>query len=235
MRIDKYVQVALKTSRNDARQIIKSKKIKVNNEIVIKNDYFVKEDDCILYNDQKLIYKKFFYIMMNKPQGYICAKEDNKHKVVLELLDNYNTNDIIIVGRLDIDTEGLLLITNDGLLCHQLTSPKKECPKEYFVICDSEFCDNDCLVFEEGTVIFETTDKPYKCKKAILKIDKENPKCANITITEGKYHQVKKMCKSVGKNVTYLKRIRVNNLVLDETLKPGEYRELTDEELNLLK
>ena len=235
MRLDKYVRVALQVSRGEGRVAIKNKLIKVNGEIITKNDYFLKDDDVVTYRDNPLIYKEYIYLMMNKPQGYICATEDSNHKVVLELIKEYNINDLIIVGRLDIDTEGLLIITNDGLLCHQLTSPKKDCPKEYYVETDNEFTAEDIKVFREGTTIYETIDKPYKCKSAILKIDKDNNKNATIVITEGKYHQVKKMCKSVGKTVNYLKRIKVNKLILDKNLKPGEYRELTEEEIDLLK
>lgn len=235
MRLDKYVRVALQTSRNEARQVIKNKTIKVNGEIITKNDYFLNDNDSVTHNDKPLIYKKFIYLMMNKPQGYICAKEDKIHKVVIDLIDDYNHNDLIIVGRLDIDTEGLLLLTNDGILCHMLTSPKKDCPKEYYVQTDIEFTDEDVLVFKEGVEIYETVDKPYKCKSASLEIDKNDRHNAKITITEGKYHQVKKMCKSVGKTVTYLKRLKVNRLSLDEKLKPGEYKELTEEEIELLK
>lgn len=235
MRLDKYVRVALQVSRGEGRVAIKNKLIKVNGEIITKNDYFLKDDDVVTYHDKPLIYKEYIYLMMNKPQGYICATEDSNHKVVLELIKEYNINDLIIVGRLDIDTEGLLIITNDGILCHQLTSPKKDCPKEYYVETDNEFTAEDIRVFREGTTIYETIDKPYKCKSAILKIDKDNNKNATIVITEGKYHQVKKMCKSVGKTVNYLKRIKVNKLILDKNLKPGEYRELTEEEIDLLK
>ena len=173
--------------------------------------------------------------MMNKPKGYICATEDKNHKVVLDLLEGYNLNDLLIVGRLDIDTEGLLLITNDGKLCHELTSPKKDCPKEYYVETDNEFNEDDVETFKLGATIYETVDKPYKCKSAVLKINDSNKNNANIIISEGKYHQVKKMCKSVGKTVLYLKRVRVNKLVLDNKLLPGEYKELTLEEVELLK
>ena len=235
MRLDKYVRVALQVSRNEGRIAIKNKKIKVNNEIITKNDYFLKETDQVTYNDIPLIYKEYIYLMMNKPKGYICATEDSKHKVVLELLEGYNVKDLIIVGRLDIDTEGLLIITNDGRLCHELTSPKKDCPKEYYVETDNEFTEEDVDKFKEGTIIYEGIDQPYKCKSAILKISKDNNCNANIIISEGKYHQVKKMCKSVGKTVNYLKRVRVNKLLLDNNLKPGEFKELSEEEVELLK
>ena len=235
MRLDKYVRVALQVSRNEARIAIKNKKIKVNDQIITKNDYFLNDEDVVKYNDENLIYKEFIYIMMNKPKGYICATEDKNHKVVLDLLEGYNLNDLIIVGRLDIDTEGLLLITNDGKLCHELTSPKKDCPKEYYVETDNEFNEDDVETFKLGATIYETVDKPYKCKSAVLKINENNKNNANIIISEGKYHQVKKMCKSVGKTVLYLKRVRVNKLVLDNKLLPGEYKELTLEEVELLK
>ena len=126
-------------------------------------------------------------------------------------------------------------ITNDGKLCHELTSPKKDCPKEYYVETDNEFNEDDVETFKLGATIYETVDKPYKCKSAVLKINENNKNNANIIISEGKYHQVKKMCKSVGKTVLYLKRVRVNKLVLDNKLLPGEYKELTLEEVELLK
>lgn len=235
MRLDKYVMTALQISRNDARKIIKNKMITCNNVIISKNDYFVKDNDEVCYLSQKLEYKEYIYLMMNKPKHYLCANEskNTNQKVVFDLIQDYDVSKLFCVGRLDIDTEGLLLITNDGKLCHDLTSPKKECPKKYYCEVDGEFKADDIKTFADGVEIFETIDTKYKCKKATLEIIDKNK--AYITITEGKYHQVKKMCKAVGNEVIYLKRISIGELLLDEALQPGEYRDLNKSEIENLK
>ena len=172
--------------------------------------------------------------MMNKPKGYVCSTDDKVNKTVLELIKDYNTKRLMIVGRLDIDTTGLLLITSDGSFVHKLTSPNKSIDKKYYVRCDKPFTNEDIKNFDEGTTIYIEKDESYKCKSAKLEI-LENSFEAFITIHEGKFHQVKKMCASVGKDVLDLRRVKVGDLELDYRLNEGGDRKLTDEELNIFK
>lgn len=235
IRLDKYLCDTFLLTRNEAKSIIKSKSIKVNDHIVTVSDYKVKETDKVYYNDTLVEYSEYIYFMMNKPKNYVCATFDNVNKTVLDLIKDYNTSSLMIVGRLDIDTTGLLIITNDGSLVHNLTNPKKECPKIYNVVCDKEFTKEDIEALKNGISISLDKDEIYKCKEAFLEINKDDQKIANITITEGKFHQVKKMCKAIDKNVLELKRLKVNNLELDSSLAEGQYRKLTKEEIDLLR
>lgn len=233
MRIDKYITVALQKTRSEARKIIKDKLITINDKVVNRNDYDVSESDIIKYQGNQIKYKEYIYIMLNKPSGYLSSNSDEMHKTIFELLHGYDTSKLFLVGRLDLDTEGLLLVTNDGVLCHALTSPKRECPKKYYVEVDQPFLVDDIASFKKGITIYETIDQPYLCRSAKLEIIDDYR--AYITITEGKYHQVKKMCKAVGKEVLTLKRISIGSLVLDDTLQVGGYRELSEEEEKNLK
>lgn len=170
--------------------------------------------------------------MLNKPAGYVSATEDNVYPTVVELIDDYYRQDLFPVGRLDVDTEGLLLLTNDGILAHQLLSPKKHCPKVYYAKIKGVVDEHDVQAFSHGIVIDD-----YQCQSAKLHIiaTTETTSEIEVTIYEGKFHQVKKMFLSCGKEVTYLKRIRMKDLQLDENLKLGEFRRLTNEELDRLK
>jgi 16S rRNA pseudouridine516 synthase len=170
---------------------------------------------------------------MNKPQGVLSATEDSVGETVIDLLElEDQVYEPFPVGRLDKDTEGLLLITNDGQLSHKLLSPKKHVPKTYFAVIDQEVTDEDVKAFAEGV----TLDDGYETKPGELRILKSGLRSdIELTITEGKFHQVKRMFEAVGKKVIYLKRISMGPLPLDETLELGEYRELTDEEVELLK
>ena len=237
MRLDKYIMNALQVSRNDAKKIIKKKLIYINGKIEVSSDYNVSDSDLVSYisgeEKKDLNYKENIYIMMNKPKDYVCATIDNLHKTVLELLYGYDVSKLSIVGRLDKDTEGLLLITTDGAFLHRLTSPKYEKEKTYYVECDGVFLEEDIDKFKEGIVIIDEDRNEYKCKSSQLKIIDSHS--GLISIKEGKFHQIKKMCKATNKTVTYLKRISIGSLKLDENLALGEYRELTNEELDLLK
>ncbi len=171
--------------------------------------------------------------MLNKPKGYISATYDEKQKCVLDLIKGYEKANLFMVGRLDIDTVGLLILTNDGPLAHKLTSPKKECFKKYYVEVDGEFSLDDIEKLKLGLDLYDGKGKAYHTKEAILEIISKDK--VYISISEGKYHEIKKMCQKLNKEVTYLKRISMGNLVLDESLKEGEYRELTDLEVSMLK
>lgn len=237
MRLDKYIMNALQVSRNDAKKIIKKKLIYINGKIEVSSDYNVSDSDLVSYingeEKKDLNYKENIYIMMNKPKDYVCATIDNLHKTVLDLLDGYDVSKLSIVGRLDKDTEGLLLITTDGAFLHRLTSPKYEKEKTYYVECDGVFLEEDIDKFKEGIFIIDEDRNEYKCKSSQLKIIDSHS--GLISIKEGKFHQIKKMCKATNKTVTYLKRISIGSLKLDENLALGEYRELTNEELDLFK
>ena len=237
MRLDKFLANSGIGTRKEVKDILKNKKISVNDAFVKDGKIQIDEEkDIVKYEDKIIHYKPFVYIMLNKPAGVISATEDNHHKTVIDLLNNeYRTYDIFPVGRLDIDTEGLLLLTNDGVLSHNLLSPKKHIDKKYYVKIANSLSDDDIKMLENGIKLEEN----FVTKKAKVEIIfnnyEKNENLAYITISEGKFHQVKRMFKAVNNEVLYLKRVKMGNLSLDEKLKLGEYRELTEEELNNLK
>ena len=238
MRLDKFLANSGIGTRKEVKEILKKGKISVNSIFIKDGRIHINEKkDIIKYEDKVVGYKPFVYIMMNKPAGVISATEDNHHKTVIDLLnDKYRTYDIFPVGRLDIDTEGLLLLTNDGVLSHNLLSPKKHVSKKYYVKIAKPLSENDVKILEKGIKLEEN----FITKKAKVEIISEDS-CENdnnqvyITISEGKFHQVKRMFKAVNNEVLYLKRIKMGNLSLDENLKLGEYRELTGKDLDELK
>ena len=179
------------------------------------------------------MYQKYVYIMMNKPKDTVSATEDAIERTVVDILrDEDRIYKVFPVGRLDKDTEGLMLLTNDGELAHKLISPKKDVEKKYYVEVSGELKNEHLKIIKEGVIL----EDGYRCKPARLEIldSSEGNSKANIFITEGKFHQVKRMMKSLGATVTYLKRLSIGSLKLDENLKLGEYRYLTDDELNKL-
>lgn len=234
MRLDKLLAHCGFGTRKEVKDIIKKGYVSVNNQIVKKDKTQVDPTkDEIKVDDEKVVYEEFVYYMLNKPAGYVSATEDALYPTVVELIDDYYRDDLFPVGRLDIDTEGLLILTNDGILAHQLLSPKNHCPKKYYAKIKGIVNENDIEIFFDGVII----DNDYKCQSAYLKIlssDIENSE-VEIIIYEGKFHQIKKMFKAVGKEVIYLKRICMKNLALDDTLTLGSYRRLTSEELDRLK
>lgn len=227
MRLDKYLTEVGIGSRSSVKKIIKSKKIKVNNQIITSDNYQVDElNDEVCYNDTILKYQKFHTYMLNKPSGYVTSTKD-KDKIVLDLVEEAKKYNLKPVGRLDKDTEGLLILTNDGEMIHYLTSPKKDIPKTYYVETLKPLTMDDIEHLEKGVIL----DDGYQTRPAlIIKVEGG----IHLTIYEGKYHQVKRMLVGVKNKVTYLKRIRVNHLYLDESLKLGEYKELSKEELSKL-
>ncbi|WP_409991413.1 16S rRNA pseudouridine(516) synthase [Paranoxybacillus vitaminiphilus] len=221
-------------TRKEVKKLLKSGVVKVDDVIVKDPKMQVNPDEQVVTVwGEEVQYKEFIYLMMNKPPGVISATEDVVQETVIDLLEE---EDKIFapfpVGRLDKDTEGLLLLTTDGQLAHQLLSPKKHVPKTYFAVIDGEVTEADVAAFRQGIVL----DDGYKTKPAELVILKSGIRSdVEVTITEGKFHQVKRMFQAVGKRVVYLKRIQMGPLSLDESLALGEYRELTDEEVALLK
>ena len=233
MRLDKYISNITVYSRAETKKIIK-KGVLVNDVLVKQPDYQVdEENDEVIVDGKALIYQKYVYIMMNKPGNIISSTEDKKEITVIDILSE---KDCLFkpfpVGRLDKDTEGLMLLTNDGDLAHKLISPKKDVIKKYYVEVDGKLKDEHIETIKDGVVL----EDGYKTKCAILEIldISEYKSSAYISITEGKFHQVKRMMKALGTTVTYLKRLSIGTLILDENLKLGEYRYLTEEELKNL-
>jgi len=236
MRLDKFLANSGIGTRKEVKIILKKGKIKVNEKIVKDAKMQVDEiKDDVKIEGEKITYKPFVYIMMNKPSGVISATEDGKHKTVIDLLcEKYKNYKVFPVGRLDIDTEGLLLLTNDGVLAHNLLSPKKHVDKKYYVGLKEPLTIEKKKILENGIKLEEN----FVTKKAKIEIiDKDEDIEVNsvfITISEGKFHQVKRMFKFVENEVLYLKRVKMGKLLLPEDLKLGEYRELSEEEMNLI-
>lgn len=234
MRLDKMLSNTGYGSRTEIKKYLKEGRVKVNGQIIKDGKYQIDTDkDTVQYLEEIVEYKEFIYIMMNKPQNVISATEDNYHKTVIDLLDKkYQNFNPFPVGRLDIDTEGLLLLTNDGKLAHSLLSPKRHIDKTYYVEVNGILENENIEKVEKGIYI---NDGDYTTLPGKLKIITSGEiSSALITIQEGKFHQIKKMMQAMDRKVTYLKRISMGELVLDEKLKLGEYRELTEKERNTI-
>lgn len=230
MRLDKLLTELNYGSRKNVKKIIKDKNVKINGEIITKDDFKVEEEkDEIEIFGKKVIYEKYIYLMLNKPKGYVCANTDGLNPTVFNLIrDEDFKKDEFTFGRLDKDTEGLLIISNDGMLGHMLLSPKHHVNKKYYVEFSGTLSQSKINKLESGILIDDEITKPAKYEPI------EANKCY-LNISEGKFHQVKKMFQAVGLEVTYLKRIEFKNISLDENLAPGEYRRLTEEEILSLR
>lgn len=232
MRIDKFFSEMNIGSRKEIKEAVKKGRIKVNDVVIKSSDLKISPEFDEIYYDNKLVkYVEYEYFIMNKPGGVVSATKDDADTTVIDLIKTNIREDIFPMGRLDKDTEGLLIITNDGDMAHRLLSPSNHVKKIYFARIEGKVTDNDVLKFKEGLTLKDgTVTKPSELK--IILSDEISE--IELTIYEGKYHQVKRMFASVGKKVIYLKRICMGDLYLDESLKPGEYRELTKEELKKL-
>lgn len=233
-RLDKVLANMGYGSRKDVKKFIKDGKVKVNNSIICDNEFKVNPyEDKIFFGDEEILYREYIYLMMNKPQGLVSSTDDPRTRTVIDLLEEeYLIYKPFPVGRLDKDTEGLLMISNDGKLAHELLSPKKGVNKKYYVEVDGYVEDKYIEVFKEGV----TLEDGYKTLPADLEIINGNiVSKVYLTIQEGKFHQVKRMFESIGMKVLFLKRISMGPLVLDQSLEPGTYRELTETEISLLK
>lgn len=232
IRLDKYLADMSIGTRQEVKKYIRQGRVKINEDIIKKPEYKIREDeDEVTFDGAPVAYETFEYYMLNKPAGVISATEDKRDKTVLDLIKEKKRKDLFPVGRLDKDTEGLLLITNDGALAHRLLSPKKHVDKCYYAKISGGVTEDDVRVFKERINI-GTQEEPEWTMPAELKIlEKGTVSRIRLTIREGKFHQVKRMFLAVGKEVVYLKRERMGALVLDEELAPGEYRKLTDSEL----
>lgn len=231
-RIDKIISVASGVSRADARALIKKGLVSVNGAVVknigLKAD---EKNDIICSRGEKLCYSKFVYIMMNKPQGVISASEGGSEKTVVDILpDHMKRKNLFPAGRLDKDTTGFVLITDDGDFAHRILSPKNHIPKTYIAELDKPFDDTVISAFEQGVELKEDLCMPAE----ICCVDGDHTK-ALVTIKQGMYHQIKRMFKKFGITVLGLKRIKMGRLELDEVLKLGECRYITPDELEQIK
>lgn len=237
MRLDKFLADVGLGSRKEVKALIKKGHIKVNDQ-TIKSDKFQVDEwkDQVTYEGEQFIYQKDFYYILNKPAGVISATQDNYDQTVLDLFDDTSyREDLFPVGRLDKDTEGLLVVTNDGGLAHRLLSPKKHVEKEYFAEVNGIMTEADVQAFSQGLTI-NGGEETRPAQLSIVSVNSEDETSViRLILHEGKFHQVKRMVKAVGKEVTYLKRIRMGNFLLPEDLALGEYRPMTAEEVKQLE
>ncbi|CAM4150958.1 pseudouridine synthase [Bacillus manliponensis] len=234
MRLDKLLANMGYGSRKEVKKLLKDGVVKVDGTPVKDAKFHVNvEEQEVMIHGEIVEYKEFIYLMMHKPPGVISATEDENHETVIDLLEMEDAIfDPFPVGRLDIDTEGFLLLTNDGKLTHQLLSPKKHVPKKYYAKVAGVVTEEDVKEFQKGVIL----DDGYETKPGELTVlHSDEISEIELVITEGKFHQVKRMFEAVGKKVIYLKRTEMGPLVLDEELELGQYRELSDEEVELLK
>ncbi len=231
-RVDKVLSNMGFGSRREIKEKMKKKLVTVNGEMILDPGFKVDPDeDKIIIEGEEVFYRKYIYLMMNKPQGVVSATFDNHDQTVIDLLPfDYKAFDPAPVGRLDKDTVGFLLITNDGELNHKLLSPRSHVDKVYYAYLEKEASEEDISAFEKGVVLSDG----YKCMPAGLKIGDDDKKEVYVTLREGKFHQVKRMFHARDNEVTYLQRIAFGPLSLDEELEEGDFRELTEEELEAL-
>lgn len=233
MRLDKLLAHCGFGSRRDVKQLIRQMNISVNGKQVDKPNLHVNpSEDKIIVNGEQVIYEKYIYLMLNKPDGYISATEDLYDLTVIDLVpEDFRHFDLFPVGRLDKDTEGLLLLTNDGKVNHYLTSPKHNVKKVYYATIQGEVTKEDIERFAQGVVL----DDGYKTKPAQLHIIKSDDQSEiELTITEGKFHQVKRMFLAINKQVLYLKRIQMGEIRLDHELQLGHIRRLNEAEMQYI-
>lgn len=255
-RLDKVLSNNGFGTRKEVRHLIRSKVVSVNGEIVTDFDAHIHvNSDLLEVSGAPVDIKANIYLLMNKPAGYVCSTRGGMHPIVYDLLKpehhrKFMGGEVSTIGRLDVDTEGFLIFTSDGDLNHRLTSPKWNIPKTYLVYLRDSVSEKEKISYKERLakgmhIEADGKDEAQDCKPAEL--EWKNPcdyekaggvekieACCELTVTEGKFHEVKRLFSALGNEVVYLKRLRMNNLYLDPTLKLGEYRELTDEELSLL-
>ncbi|UOR11874.1 pseudouridine synthase [Halobacillus amylolyticus] len=233
MRIDKLLANMGYGTRKKVKGLLKGGNVRVNGEPEKSPKSHVNpNEDMVTVMGEEVDYREYIYLMLNKPGDLVSATKDANDTTVIDILQiEDQVFEPFPIGRLDKDTEGLLLITNDGQLAHRLTTPKKDIGKTYYAVIAGEVTKSDVEKFAEGV----TLDDGYVTKPANLHIIHSAAQSEiELTITEGKFHQVKRMFEAVDKQVTYLKRIQIGNLKLDPELELGEYRELTEEELDYL-
>ena len=233
MRLDKYLAEMGVGTRQEVKKQIRQGKAAVNGTVVKAADTKIDEtSDEVTICGRNISYVSYEYYMLNKPAGVVSATEDRRDTTVIDLIKEKKRKDLFPVGRLDKDTEGLLLITNDGDLAHRLLAPKKHVDKKYYAKIEGTVTEEDVELFGKGVDIGE---KRATLPSVLTILSSGEESEITLTIREGKFHQVKRMFEAVGKKVTYLKRLSMGSLVLDEKLLPGEYRKLTEQELTQLK
>ncbi len=231
MRLDKFLTQAGVGTRSLVKEYIRKGLILVDGVAEKRPERKIDENiQEICYQGKRITYEKFVYYMLNKPAGCVSATTDKRDKTVIDLLSEEGRTDLFPVGRLDKDTEGLLLITNDGDLAHRLLSPKKQVPKKYLAILAEDVSEEQAGILETGVDIGEEK----RTRPAVFEWKNREKKEAYLTITEGKFHQVKRMFEAVDNQVLFLKRLSMGSLMLDEALQPGQYRPLRTEELEEL-
>ncbi|MEY8352063.1 pseudouridine synthase [Lachnospiraceae bacterium 54-53] len=236
IRLDKYLGEMGEGTRSQIKEMAKKGRISVDGLPEKRTDRKIDpEVNRVSVDGRSVSYAKFEYYMLNKPGGVVSATQDSRHDTVVGLIGDRKRKDLFPVGRLDIDTEGLLLITNDGSLAHGLLAPKKHVDKVYFVRIEGELPADACRKMEEGLVLSDGTPTLPACLEIIKSADRDGLSEIRLTLREGKFHQVKRMFETLGCRVVYLKRLSMGSLVLDGALKPGEYRPLSGEELRKLK
>lgn len=226
MRLDKFLSQYTDYSRSQIQQLVKAARVTVNGEIVRKADNKLRGDEQIKLDDQLIQAFSNRYIMLHKPLGYVCANNDSEHPVVIDLLDIPRKQDLQIAGRLDIDTTGLVLLTDDGQWNHRITAPKQECTKTYLVTTADPIQQNVITIFVQGVQLHSEKHLTRPAQLEIL-----SSHSARLQIHEGKYHQVKRMFAATGNRVVQLHRESIGNILLDSQLAPGEYRPLTESEI----
>lgn len=222
MKLFIYIAKTLGLSRKESKVLIKRTNKILINEIVINDpNYEIIENDKVVYRGDELVYRENYYILLNKPKGYVCSLKDELYPSILNLINDESLRKRLkIVGRLDVDTEGLIILTTDGDYIHQMTSPKRDVKKKYYVEADTNYLEEDIKSFFNGVIIFDEKKYEYKTKEALLEIIEDNK--AYLTISEGRFHQVKKMHRAIGKEVVSLKRVSIGEFNLG-SLKIGEY------------
>ena len=236
LRLDKWLAEMTEGSRADVKKWIRQGRVSVNGTKAQSPETKLDPGkDQVTLDGERIEYEQFCYYMLNKPAGVVSATIDREHRTVLDLLQEVNVSNLFPVGRLDMDTEGLLLLTNDGALAHELLSPRKHVDKTYFVRIVGNLSDADVKRLEQGMDIGdEKLTLPAKVS-CLEQFSAEKEQAVTITIREGRYHQVKRMFAKVGHPVLYLQRVSMGTLTLDDSLKTGEYRELTADEIAALK
>ena len=232
MRLDKFLSEMGISTRKETAQLAKKGLITVNGEpFRDASKHIDAESDRVVFCGREITYNKYVYVMLNKPEGYVSATEDAKLPVVTELLsDELRRMELFPVGRLDRDTVGLMILTNNGPLAHRLLSPKRHVEKEYYFKCAEPLCEGAEEKFSNNIVLSDG----YECKSAVLIPDSDRMG-GRIILTEGKYHQIKRMIASISNRVTFLERIRFSQIPLDRTLSRGEWRLLDEREKEILE
>lgn len=235
IRLDKFLANAGIGTRSQVREYVKQRRVWLDGQVCIKAETKINiEQSEVTFDKRVVMYEKFVYLMMNKPKGYISATKDDFKETVLDLIDDeYKKLNVFPVGRLDRDTVGLLILSNDGRFAHNTLSPKKHIQKSYYAHINGEITDFHVKEFKEGVRIKDG----YKCLPAELQVEysAENFSKVKVTISEGKYHQIKRMFEAYGKKVVYLQRLTFDEIKLDENLEEGEYRHLNQEEMTLIQ